>query len=878
MDESTRRQITWILVIGAIFCVILVASYRKNELKRLADAIGTGTPQQRIAAVKVLVHKQKLMEALEDQPRWVQDNAIAAVALIGSNDAYYELLGCHNIFDAPAQSRDQTIFNRLGRRGVEIFIEALQDKDATTAATAKPPLIAIGKELEAADPKGKNPVLDGSMELLDAWDQPVRDAVRDIIAGIASPRAADLMINVMRQTEPKQKILKDGKTRKQTTQEFMRARSTAQAALVAMAVPAIKPIIDGLLSYEVAEVRGLACKMLGDIGSPLVASKPADVATMIPPLLTRLDSATEPEWAVRRRAATALGLLGDVAKQNGVARPLIAHLNDQEEVKAACAEALGRLADPIAIEPLVNTLLTNRAGATRELRIALVAMGEPAIPQIVRALSSPETEVRLIATRCLAEIGGYDALSPLARMLKDSAVEIRRVAANALRDTAREHVLQQVAEALGDPDWQVYHAARDALANVRGPAVPFLVAALASNNPRVNSMAQQALVRIGEPALASLQAALFSASETQARWSAIALGSIGPPAVKYATAVLRDTAKPTRARAMAALALGRTRAGDAVEPLIAALQQQEPVVKVAAIGALNALADDRATPALVSALQDPSPQVRDAAMDVLSDWRMPDTLEALGKVAISSDQNAARRATIVIAELTAVAAHELLEQVTAVDAESPGQQRVNVKTLEGAATDGRESEKVRRRAIHALGYVGDESTLNTLTVLLKPGNPYASEAAIAAARIGGRLAPRTEEGLRPELSPAGRTLIDLLLSTSDVDLQLKVANALAIMGEQPVWELLARLEKAPVSQKPLIVATLGAIGKAATDAVLEVRGETKDVPYKQWLAAALKLIGDAQALELLSHLPETEQPQPDQVAASQALLDRIRTL
>ncbi len=876
MDEKARRTTTWIIIVVAILAIIGIASYRKSEMDRLANRIAYGTQEQRIAAVRTLVAKQKLMEALEDRPRWVMDNVVASIPLIGDHDAYYELLTCHGVLDAPVQARDQTALTRLGRRGAEILLEAIQDKDGTTRGTAKAPLINIAKAIEADEGTEGNPVIDGGMDLLDAWDQYVRDLVRDIFAGIALPAVTDRLIPVMQQTEPGKKTLLDGTTRDQTTQEFMRARATAEAALTTMKIPAIEPIIDNLLTYSAnADVRGNACRLLGTIASQAVPNIPPDDAVpVVKPLLDRL--VNDPQWAVQRRSAMALGLLGQVAIDNGVVPVLIGRLSAKDEVKAAAVEALGRIGDPAAVGPLVSTLLTNRRGATSELRIALTALGDPSIPELAGALVHPDAEVRLIATEAVAEIGGPNAVVPLGQMLADSKLAVRRIAADALRDIADERVLPQVAAALGDSDWQVYHAARDALANVGPPAIPVLLGALASGNPRVSSMARDAFVRIGDPALAQLGSALSSASPSQAHWAAISLGDIGYTAVKPAAAVLSDRSKPVTARAQAALALGRTGAGDAVKPLMGALASQEAAVQIEAVKSLDKLADARATPALVNALTSKSPAVRDAAMNVLGEWRLGDVEDLLRKLTKSSDKNAARRAAVLVAEVTSMVTHELLEDLPDLTEEGAAQQApVDVDMLEETAGDTTESMTVRTRAVRALGYAGSEKNLTPLIALLEPREPLAATAAIAVAKIGSRFGGDVVAGVRTEAGDAAKAMIGLLLDTDDDELRAIVGAGLAEMGHQPVWALVEALKTAGPKLKPWIIATLGAIGKPATDPVLEARGEAEDQQYKQWLVSALPLIGDAQALDLIDHLAEEDKPQLSMTKPGEQCLEKI---
>lgn len=876
MDENTRRQVTWVLVIGAILAVAVVASFRRGELDRLAATIADGGPKERIEAVRVLVAKQKLREALEDRPRWVQDLAVAAIPLVGTNDAYYELLTCHDLLDAPVQARDQKLLTFLDRRGVEIFIEGIQDKDGVTRGTAKGPLSTIGVDIDTKQPGTPNPVVDGCLGLLDAWDAYVRDAVRDILAGITSEKVTVPLIAVMKKTEPGKKSLPDGTIRDETTQEFMRGRATAEATLVKMAAPAIDPVISNLLGAPEPDVRATACRMLGGITDQSLATPvpPEKAVVVVKPLLTRL--VTDDQWGVRRRAATALGVLGEVAKANAVVPALIQRMRaERDEVKAACAEALGKIADPSATGPLVDTLITNRRGATRELRLALTALGADAIPAIQRALASPEAEVRLNATQAIAQIGGKSAVIALASMLKDPDVAIRRVSSDALRDSADARVLAQVAAALGDSDWQVYHAARDALANVGGPAIPTLLGSLGSGSPRVSSMAKDALVRIGDPALPSLRTALLTGSDDTALWAGIAMGEIGSDAVRFAAGVIADPASSATSRAMAARALGRTGSPEAVKPLIGALRAPQPSVQIQALYALDRLAADEATPALVAALRDKSMEVRDAAMDVLRDWRLGDVEKELAGLQKSGDSDARRRAAIVLAELTCVAAHELLDDSLGAGSEQQQGNAVDVAQLQAAATDNNEKPEVRRRAIVALGYAGKGDSVSALLGLLQPGNDYAGYAAMAVARIGERTEVVTGKDKKPQLGAAGKQLYDLMTKTSDEQLRARAAAALSIMGEQPVRTLVAALPDASDEMKLWIAATLGAIGKPATDPVLEARGTAHDQRLKQWFAAALECIGDAQAIDLIRQLAKEDQPVKEDVVAAQAIQAKI---
>ena len=866
MDADVRRQVTWVVIVAIIASLVVYASYRRHELDNLRDIVATGRPEQRMAAVRTLVAKEKLPEALQGQPRWVQDHVVECIARLATPDAIFQLTASVYLLDDPVATRAKKLLARFGEISVGPLVKALKDKDANVRGAAVDPLAEIGE-----------PVIPTLLQLLDAWDQYVRDGVVQVFGKIGEP-VTDELIKIVQRTEP----LPD-----QTAQRFLWARDTAVRALIQMKVPAIKPIIDHLLTFPDAEVRAIACETLGKIADQTVASpiEAEEARVVVKPLVERLTN--DDAWVVRRKAAAALGSLGDVAKEMGVVDVLIARLSDpRPEVKAAAAEALGKLGDPKAAGPLVATLVHNRYGAVREIEVALEKLGAPALPAILPALTNPEVEVRRAAVQAVAKIGTSAAVVPLAQRLKDPDLAIRRRAADALITLADARVVPQLIEALRDPDPHVYYPARDALANIGGPAVPALINALGDQDPRVAHMAEQALARIGRPAVPSLCNALASQNQRIRQWAAVALGDIGPDAVEATAAFLSDRTKPAYARAAAADALGRTGAPNALEPLIEAAKSQEPVVQKAALHGLVRLGDEKATPALVDALQASDQGVRSVAMQLLMNWHLGDVQKLLAKLIRSAqDLNAKRRAAIAYAFVTsAAAAHELLAAWETVQEEktTPGAAGLNVaKILTEAATDTTEQMDVRVWAVRALGYVGTPDVVNVLAELIKPGEPLAADAALAAARIGRRITEeqaRAEETVtvRREPSAAAKHLINLLLTTKDEDLRMQSAVALSMMGEDPVWGLIDQLPKVSDDLKLWIVGVLGAIGKPASDACVEVRGTTDDPVTKEWVTIAMALIKDAQAMDVLQHLPSKEKPDPKKVAAGEAVLEKIR--
>jgi HEAT repeat protein len=860
VQPELKRQLTWIVLIALIASVVAFAAHRRHELDVLREIIATGRPEQRLAAVATLVAKEKLAEALQDQPRWVQDQVVAAIVRLGTPEALFQLTGALYLLDDPVAARAREALTRFERMAIGPLVKAMKDKDPNIRAGALDPLAAIGPV-----------VIPSLLELVDAWDQYVRDGVVTVFGKLGTAVTPEL-IKIIQRTEP---------LPEQTPQRFLWARDTAVRSLLAMKVPAIQPIIDHLLTFPDPEVRGLAAQTLGQIADQTVASPipPEEARRVVGPLLARLN--TDPEWTVRRRAALALGGLGDVGKQAGVVQALIARLNDpRDEVTAGAAEALGRLGDPAAAGPLVATLINNRSGAVREIEVALEKLRAPALPALMPALQHPDVEVRRTAVAAVAAIGTPAAVVPLANALRDPDVSIRRLASDALITLADARVVPQLVAALGDPDWHVYYAARDALANLGVAALPGLVGAL-GGTPRVAHMAEQALTKIGAPAVGPLVGALSSPQASVRQWAAVALGDIGPPATAKTAAVLGDPSKPVYMRVAAADALGRTGDPGALAPLARAVQADLPEVQKAALRALVRLGDEKATETLVAALGAKDHSVRSVAMVLLMDWRLGEVEKLLEACLRSGDVNVQRRAAIALAFQTAAAAHELL---VGWEPEQGAQERASSlePLLMAAINDPHEDPDVRLWAVRALSYVGSERGVDVLAGLLRPQEPLAGEAARAAAYIGKRLSERQAraeqaEVARREPSLAARKLIELLLTTTDDKLRMDAAVALSLMGEDPVWGLVDAFGRAPQELKYWIAAVLGAIGKPASDACLETRGQmkSKQPELAQWATVVLELVRDAQAMDLLRHLDPSELPPQEMVQGAQRLLEQL---
>ena len=112
-----------------------------------------------------------------------------------------------------------------------------------------------------------------------------------------------------------------------------------------------------------------------------------------------IQALTDEHWDVRRRAAYALGNLGDTAVE-----PLIRALtNDRWDIRRKAAWALGNIGDPRAVVPLLHALKDDRAEVREQAAWGLGALRDfNALEPLIHALSDADSSVRRQAARSLA--------------------------------------------------------------------------------------------------------------------------------------------------------------------------------------------------------------------------------------------------------------------------------------------------------------------------------------------------------------------------------------------------------------------------------------------------------------------------------------------
>jgi HEAT repeat protein len=207
--------------------------------------------------------------------------------------------------------------------------------------------------------------------------------------------------------------------------------------------------------------------------------------------------------------------------------------------------------------------------------------------------------------------------------------------------------------------------------------------------PRTASLGRQPIeisVRIGKPAVKPLIADLQD-NDPLVRSNAVkALGAIKDPrAVKPLIAVLNDNDPLIQRQAVKAL--GRINDLRAVEPLIGILEDREkkPYVRMSAAEALGSMGDLRAVEPLVAALDDPYWEVRAPAAEALGKIGEPRAVEPL--IAALQDQDATVRGN-------------------AADGLAKMRDPRAIEALSAALTD--KSKTVREKAARALAVIAGE--------------------------------------------------------------------------------------------------------------------------------------------------------------------------
>ena len=378
-------------------------------------------------------------------------------------------------------------------------------------------------------------------------------------------------------------------------------RATAAAALGKLGQPeAVEPLIAALTDQD-WRVRGEAATSLGQLKSPrAVTPLAALVRERRIPLTSQADDRDVERTTraiheaqdrfVRRRGILALAAIGEPALD-----PLIEVLHDTVhagELRGLAARGIGEIGGPAAIRALAAALTQRYYFSQRGcIRAALVAIGKPAVPELMALLNHDKAEAREEAARALGAIGDKRAAQPL----------IERVA--------------------DDKDHSVRGAAASALGRMRElAAVDALIAALTDDeSSRVRAAAAKALGRLkARKAIEALRRAVEDKDEWVKRGAVEALRELGAElSVDALIQGLSDEAEFVRRDAIEALT--KLRDPRVVPALISVLKHTDSDTRRCAVHALGEIGEPVAVDDLIQCLDDKERRVSYAAREALRD-------------------------------------------------------------------------------------------------------------------------------------------------------------------------------------------------------------------------------------------------------------------
>jgi len=521
---------------------------------------------------------EPLIQALKDGGWELRSNAAEALGNIGE-PAVKPLINALKDEDEDVIQEAAKALGKIGdARAVEPLIQAINDENEARGGIAEKRIIIIGG---------------------------CREIMAKALGTIGDERAVEYLIQ----------ILKDGSAN---------VREVAAKALGNIGEPAVKPLINALKDED-EDVIQEAAKALGKIGD----------ARAVEPLIQALKH--ENEYVIRE-AVCALGKIGWQPKDEieksyyligeqewdklveigkPAVEPLIRHLGNTDN--RSVAEALGKIGDARAVEPLIDTFRDLNEWSRDDVVCALVDIGEPAVEPLIHALKNEDVHVIQEAAKALGKIGDAGAVDPLIQALKGA----KYYTLGAIGEPATEIFIRALEEEKDKINKFKVHCP---FCCVKLEIIEVPIGVGMWGKTFECKGCELSLHAMYTGGLLEVSAKALPVGEINKRWigdpieitkgeAILALSGMGKPAVEPLIQFLKDDNKGIREGVAWALGeIGDTRA---VEPLIRALNDEDENVQKEAAWALGEIGDTRAVEPLSQALKDNVKNVRDKASEAL---------------------------------------------------------------------------------------------------------------------------------------------------------------------------------------------------------------------------------------------------------------------
>jgi HEAT repeat protein len=481
-------------------------------------------------------------------------------------------------------------------------------------------------------------------------------------------------------------------------------RETAAEAIVRRRSPHTPTFLCQYLANENIGTRNLASEILATLGKQSVPALSEKVFDL--------------DQDVRKFAVDILGTIRDRSSVEVVVRALS---DSSPNVVCSAAEALGLLADPKSVGPLVETY-ERFVGARAQIIEALGKIGDHgALPVFVKALNDTDPVVVFTAVEAMGNMRTREVEPYLRKLLKreDSALQEAVVSSliklahatdhSVLDDLPATQLQACLTRAVRSGDRQTKLFALEELRSWETPAaVDLLLGALADSDEDVALKAKELLTIAATAAAEKISQALRHASPTVTCSLLDMIAATGNSRfIHDVLPLVASTDDGVRERV--ASTLGRI--GDQlVIPLLTKLATDHVGhVRSAAFKAMGWIGGDSALDTLFAGLDDSYPDVRQAA---------------LGAIVLSSSTDA-------IARLREDLNHQSpLRQIMAAQALGWIGEKAVVEPLIGALNH--PEWEVRKSAVESLGRIGDRVAIEHIQILLSDEESQVRKSAIDA--------------------------------------------------------------------------------------------------------------------------------------------------
>ncbi len=430
------------------------------------------------------------------------------------------------------------------------------------------------------------------------WDGSLDPEVIRLVGRLRSRAALDILERRMADRDPE-------------------VRTAVAGALGAIGSPdVLDPLLD-LLRDLTIRVRLAAADALGSLG--------ADGAVD-----ALLDEMNDEDPAARMAAATALGRIGSHNASEALTR--YSGTDPNPEVRRVAESALRQISNQ-AIGPLIRHLADGEPARRIEAMAALLDQGKTAILPVKDLMRHSDSSVRSAAAEILGVIGDPSAIDALELGVKDDNPQVRITAAGALGRIKDPRSADLLAPLLDHGDPRFAAAAANALEALTDLAIDPVIVQLNSRQEQTRIRAIDVLGRLRHKGVCPRLIAGLTENTPWIRIvSAQALGEIGenqavPPLIK----TLGD--HNALVRAMAAEALGKISDYRATMPVLERLKDSSSLVQTNALRALGQIGNPVALPYLAAALDDEEPEIRIAAIEGLVALRATEPLPQLRRMA-----------------------------------------------------------------------------------------------------------------------------------------------------------------------------------------------------------------------------------------------------